>query len=351
LSSGIYVGTKAHALRGTLMDRPALEKLAESTSLEEFVNRLRGTAYSESLTELATPYTARNIELLLRERLAEVHYSLMSTAGKYRIFGLYYLRYIGWDLKTALKAKALDKQYEETMEYIDMRAEELVGRRDLIVKVLAAKDVNEAVSLLSGSEFSEDVAKALAAYSTKGEARVFDVYIDHAVLSAISKEYASNYKVYSSYRSTDVAGVGDMVSVDIDAYNTLAVLRAKLWDLPEEDVQSLIITPTYRVTGSQLARMAGTDSVQEAVKSVAESYQDIPQGAQSDEALVDGVEETFTLKMKETAGRSFVWQGLGVSTALALVKLLEFEISNLATIAIGIEANIEPSTVLAKLRF
>lgn len=327
-----------------------MRKLVDSVSLEEFVNRLRGTSYSEVLSGLTPPYSARKLELSFRERLAQVHNSITAMADKYGIIELYYLRHIAWDLKVVLKARALNKSFEETMEYLDMKAETLVGRRDLIVRVLSAKDVNEAVSALSGTEFYADAARSLAAFTSKGDVRFFDVYIDHAMLSQISKEYTTNSSVYSSMRATDVAGVKDMVSLDVDAYNALAVLRSKLWGLPEEEAKGLIITPTYRIPISALTRMARAESTAEAVKLLESVYPIPTQGATGDEGMIDAVEDDFMRKMKSAATKAFVWQGLGPATALAMVKLLEFEVSNLAAIAIGMEAHMDPKTILSKLR-
>ncbi len=350
MSSKTYVGTKAFALRGSLLDKGTVQKLAEATSLEELVNRLRSTPYSDVLSSLSSPYTARRIELALRERLAVVHHSVITGAGKYKIMELYYLKHIAWDLKTALKAKALNKSYEETSEYLDMKAEELAGRRDLLIKVLTARDLNEAVSLLSGTEFSADVEKAVASFSSKGEIRFFDVYIDHAVLTSISKEYSTNYKAYASTRATDVAGVGEIVSGDIDAYNVLSVLRAKLWGLPEAEATSLIIIPTHKVTSSTLGRMIAAESVSEAAKLTGREFASSGQSARIDEQIIDEIEEGFSSEMKETATKAFVWQGLGPGTTLALIRLLEFEVSNLAAIAIGVEAKIDPRTIIARLK-
>ena len=348
LSSRTYVGTKAFALRGTLLDGGAIQKLVESTSLDELVNRLRSTPYAYSFSNVSPPITARRIELALRERLAVVHHSITQGAGRYGYLELYYLKNIAWDLKLALKARALNRSYEETVEYLDMKAEELVGRRDLIVKVLSAKDVNEAVTMLSGSEFHADVEKALAAYTSKGEIRFFDVYIDHAVLSAISKELSLNPKLYS--KSADVNGVGELVALDIDAYNVLSVLRSKLWGLGEAEVQELIITPAKRVQLPVLASMAGADSVAEAVKLIESAYRFPTQGAQGDEELIDMVEDGFANQMKETASLAFVWQGLSPGTILGLIKLMEFEVSNLAAVAIGVEAGMDQKKILSKLR-
>ncbi len=348
MSSRTYIGTKAFALKGSLLDASTVQKLAESTSLDELVNRLKSTPYADSLSRLTPPFNARRIELALRERLAEVHHSVTQGAGKYGILQLYYLKDIAWDLKLALKARALGRSYEETAEYLDMKAEELVGRRDLIVKVLSAKDVNEAVAMLSGTEFFSDVEKALGRYSSKGEIRFFDVYIDHAVLVAISKEYSLNSKSYAA-RPPNANGVKEMVGLDVDAYNVLAVLRSKLWGLSESEIQELLIAPASRVQLPVLTSMAGADSVTEGVKLLEPYYRFPLQGAQNEEELIDLVEDGFTRLSKETATLAFVWQGLSPGTMLAMIKLMELEVSNLAAVAIGVEAGIEPKKILSKL--
>jgi V/A-type H+-transporting ATPase subunit C len=349
MSSRTYVGTKAFALRGSLLDRPTIQKMAEATSLDELVNRLKGTSYAPYLSNLTPPFRARRLELALRERLAVVHHSITLGGGRYGILQLYYLKNIAWDLKQALKAKALNRSYDETVEYLDMKAEELVGRRDLIIKVLSAKDINEAITMLSGTEFFADVEKALASYSSKGEIRFFDIFIDRAVLSGISREYSLNPRLYAA-KAGDVNGVGDMVALDIDSYNVLGVLRAKLWGLSESEIQELIISPARRVQQATLTSMTGADSITEAVKLFESSYRFQLLGAQNDEDLIDLVEEGFAKQTKETATLAFVWQGLSPGTILALIKLLEFEVSNLAAVAIGVEAGMDPKKILSRIR-
>ena len=66
--------------------------------------------------------------------------------------------------------------------------------------------------------------------------------------------------------------------------------------------------------------------------------------------MIDLVEDSFTADMRQTAAKSFVWQGLSPGAALALIKLLEFEVGNLASVAIGVEARMDPKNILAKLR-
>jgi V/A-type H+-transporting ATPase subunit C len=345
-----YIGTRASALRGTLLDKASIEKLAESATLEELLNRLKATPYSDVLSNLTPPFTARMLELSLRRRLDKAHYGLMKAAGDYKVIQLYYLKHIAWDLKSVLKSKALGKSYEESIEYLDMRAEELVGRRELMVKVLSAGSVQEGVALLSGTEFHADLERALASFSANGEVRFFDIYVDHAVLSKISEAYSSEPRLYSSSRAVDVAGIGEIVAIDVDAYNVVSVLRAKLWGLPIQEVRNLLVTPAFRVPTSVLVKMIGSESVADAVKQFEQIYPIKVEGQTNDEELIDAVEEAFTDSMKATLTKTFTWQKLGPAYALALIKLLEFEVNDLAAIAIGVEAGIDPKKILSSLR-
>jgi len=344
-----YLGTRASAQRGTLLDKASIEKLAESATLEELIDRLEVTQYSDALSNLVSPLTARRLELALRKRLDKAHYDLMNAAGEYRLIQLYYLKHIAWDLKSVLKSKALGRSYEESIEYLDMRAEELVGRRELMVKVLSASDIQEGVALLSGTEFYADIAKALASFSASGEARFFDIYVDHAVLTGISEAYSSESKLYSSSRAVDFGGIGEIVTIDVDAYNVVSALRAKLWRLPSQEVRNLFVTPTFRVSTPVLTRMIGSESVSEAVKQIQQIYPTNVEGQANDEELIDAVEDMFTNRMKATLTKTFTWQKLGPAYALALIKLLEFEVNNLAAIAVGVEAQMSPRDIMSKL--
>jgi vacuolar-type H+-ATPase subunit C/Vma6 len=169
------------------------------------------------------------------------------------------------------------------------------------------------------------------------------------VLTAISKEYSLNSKLYSA-RPPNVNGVEEMVALDIDSYNVLSVLRSKLWGLSESEIVELIVTPTKHVSLAALNGMARADSVVEAVKLIEPAYPFEVQGAQTEEELLDLIEDGFARETMQTATLAFVWQGLGPGTMLALVKLMEIEVSNLAAIAIGVEAEIEPKKILSKLK-
>ena len=92
----------------------------------------------------------------------------------------------------------------------------------MVVKALVAQNLDEAVAVLSGSEFFEKASKAQGAYKEKGDLRLFDIYLDHVFFKTLDKA------MKSEAQNPDIKRV---VSVDIDAYNVLAVLRGKYWGL------------------------------------------------------------------------------------------------------------------------
>jgi V/A-type H+-transporting ATPase subunit C len=345
----IFVGTAAAAVKGTLLEKGPIEKLAESTTLDELVNRLKGTPYAEYLIKVTQPYTALALELAFRERLADVHFRMMNLTGNYELVSSYYLRQIAWDLKSVLKSKALGRSSEESMEYLTLHAEELVGRRDLIVRIVSARDIQEVPSLLAGTEFGKDVSDAVSIFMAKREIRTFDLFIDHAVMSGIAKAYSTRAGEYKSSRAVDVAGIREMVALDINSFNVLSVLRAKLWKLPEEETRSLVLNPIAGGGFVNVQSMVSVDSISEAIKLVPGSIHDPIQTAGTDEESIDLIESYLVGESSRVARKSFVWQGLDVSGALALVKCLEFEVRDLAAISIGIEAGIDSKAVLSKL--
>src|ERR687888_110155 len=157
----------------------------------------------------------------------------------------------GTVLSHGLRGRMLTKSELQTLaEARDI--EELVGRRDIIVKSLVAKNLEEAVAAISGSEFGEDATRAAAIYKEKDDLRIFDVYLDHVFYHELGR--AMN----AESQSPDVKKVA---STDIDSYNVLAILRGKFWNLSTSDINDLIVTTTSKVTRETLQKMINVEKI------------------------------------------------------------------------------------------
>jgi V/A-type H+/Na+-transporting ATPase subunit C len=337
----IFGTVLAHSVRGRMLSRTELQTLAESRDIEELVTRMKNTVYLDALAKLTKPYTAETVEGALLEHLVNQHAKIVSIANGSAILNAYFVKYIILNLKIILKGKAMNKTYEELLPKVNMRAEELVGRRDLAVKALVAKDFDEAVNSLAGSEFGEDARKAAQAYKEKGDIRVFDTYLDHAFYKSLDKAVAFESKLQDEQK---------LIGVDIDSYNILSVLRGKYWGLSPNEINDLIVTTTSKVPKDVLQRMINTEKIQEAIGELASTiYKElIPRTAAND---IDAIMQLETAFQKESIRRTMnsYRTVFTVANMLASIKLMSYEIKNLAAIAAGVEQKISTDKIMASL--
>jgi V/A-type H+/Na+-transporting ATPase subunit C len=335
----IFGTVLAHSLRGKMLSKSELQTLAESRDIEELVTRMKNTVYLDALAKLTRPFTAEKVEGALREHLVNQHAKMVNIANGSAILNAYFVRHITWNLKIILKGKAMGRTYEELLPKINLRAEELVGRRDLVVKALVAKDFDEAVNSLAGSEFGEDAKKAAQSYKEKGDVRVFDTYLDHAFYKSLDRAVVFESKLQDAQK---------LVGIDIDAYNVLAVLRGKYWGLSPVDVTDLIVTTTTKVSKDMLQKMINTEKIQEAIGELAATtYKDlIPRSAANDIDAIMQLEAGFEKEALKRIMNSFRTV-FTIANLLASLKLMGYEIRNLAAIAAGVEQKIPADKIMA----
>ena len=337
VSDNIYPVTKAYALKGSLLPQATLESLSESKDLGDLITRLKATAYADAVSKIVPPYGAYKIELAAKEHVSTLHYDFMKVYASTGILAAYFMKYVVGDLKTILKGKAIGRSYEEIQQYLDMHAEELIGRRDLVVRALAAANLEEAVNLLKGSELSEVVQDAVKTYKSTQKLDVFDVLLDRAIYQGILDASAKKLK--------------PLISVDIDSYNVLAVLRAKSWEVPPSQIKSLIVEPTFDVSKEVLESMVAGASVAEAAKMLSSTkYRRLVQQiGGTDAAIISTLEEAFKRIGYERAIYPFLWDSFTEGVILGLIRLKELESRNVSAIAFGIEHSLGSKAIMQKL--
>lgn len=337
----IFGTVLSHGMKGRMLSKNELQTLAESRDIEELVTRMKNTVYVDALSKLTKPYSAEKIEGALRENLVNSHVKMVSIAGGSGVLNAYFIKYITWNLKLILKGKALGKTYEELLPKINLRAEELVGRRDIVVKALVAKNLEEAVAALAGSEFGEDAAKAAAAYKDKGDLRLFDTYIDHVFYRDLGRALTIESQ------SPEVKSI---VSVDIDSYNIMAVLRGKYWGLSATDIDELIVATTSKVSRETLQKMINIEKISEALTELGNTvYKDIvPQTTADDISTIMQLETGFeAMEFKKVLSSFRTMFSVGIM--VAAIKLMMIEVRNLSAIASGVEQKVPTEQIVANL--
>jgi V/A-type H+-transporting ATPase subunit C len=353
LADGTYLMAKCFAEKGILLQRAMLETLAESRGLEDLVGRLKGTPYNEVVSNLTRPYTSDKLEMAFREHLALTHYSLIKVSPRPSFLTAYYIKHLIWNLKTIAKGKALGLGYEEIASKVNLYAEELVARRDLIVRALSAPDLAGLVQVLSKTEFSQEISKAAELYREKSDLRVFDTYLDKAFYTLILNEYnkLTRRSIYLKRRPIrEQENVRPFISIDIDGYNILSVLRAKIWDLTTPQTRELVVGVAFNISQKKLQALIGAPNLNEALKKVAETPYGklIPAGVVGEEA-VRKLESEFEIYSYRQAVKAFPWQISGLGVALALIKQKEAEVRNLSALAFGVEQGLSAKEIMSKM--
>ena len=291
-SKNVYASVKAYSKRGKLLTRADFQTLAESRDLEELMTRIKNTVYGEAVADVQKPYSSQSIESALRSKLADIHYSIAKTSGNSGVLDAYYMKFIVSNLKLILKGKILGKSQEEIESHVNLHAEELIKQRDVIVKALVAKDFEEAVASLNSVEFADEITKAAALYNEKKNLQIFDTYFDKILFQHL----AGAMKNYADKEATKI------VSMDIDFYNILSVIRGKFWGLQTENE---------------------LDAIAE-------------------------FERAFEISIYTSSLRSFT-KMFSFATIVGITKLTSFEIRNLAAIAFAVEQKIPTETTMSKL--
>jgi V/A-type H+-transporting ATPase subunit C len=335
-SKNVYASVKSYSKRGKLLKKEDFQTLAESRDLDELMIRIKNTVYADAVAEVEKPYTSQNIESALRSHLADIHYEISKTAGG-GILDAYYLKFIISNLKQILKGKVLGKTQEEIETHINLHAEELIKQRDIVIKALVAKDLEETVANLSQTEFGEDIAKAAALYADKKSLQIFDTYFDKILMSRLVK----------ALKSGDI-DASKLVSMDIDFYNILSVIRGKFWGLDEQQIQDLIIIQSPAAK-ELLLRMMSVGTIRDAFNELSNTkYRDLIPQSENELDAISEFERSFELAIYQSSLNSFT-KMFSLATTVGITKLTAFEVRNLAAIAYAVEQKIPTETTMSKL--
>jgi V/A-type H+-transporting ATPase subunit C len=335
----VYAGVKSYSLKGKLLTKKDYQMLAESRDLDELVTRIKNTAYNDVISKVQKPYTSQKLELALRDRQADLHYMMMQAVGGSSLLFAYYLKFILRNLKMIIKGKILDRPQEEIETALSLHAEELIKERDIILKALVAKDVEEAVNTLRGIGIGDEVEKAYTMYNEKKQIQVLDLYFDKFFYENLSH----------TIRNSPDFSLHTLCGKEIDFYNILCILRGKFWGLDENQIQNLIVPQISGSSKELLTRMISADSIKTALNElVSTPYKDlIPQQENAIDAI-NHFEGAFEHLIHDTMQNEFV-RIFSFSTVIAITRLIEYEVRNLSSISFAVEQKIPVDVAMSKL--
>ncbi|MFB5631437.1 MAG: V0D/AC39 family V-type ATPase subunit [Nitrosopumilaceae archaeon] len=335
----VFSAVKSYSKRGQLLPKSEFQTLAESRDLDELMTRIKNTIYAEAVSKITKPYTSEKIESALRSHLADIHYSISKSGGGSKVLEAFYLKFIITNLKLILKGRVLGKTQEEIEPRLNLHAEELIKQRDVVLKALVAKDLEEIVSSLSSTIFGEDIAKAVAIYNDKKNIQIFDTYFDKILIQQLS----------ASLRISGDKDLARPVGRNIDFYNLLSILRGKFWGLEEQQIQDLLVSSTSGAPKDLLGRMIAAETVKDAINELTSTpYKEMIPQTENDIDAISEFERSFEIAIYKGAKNTFT-RMFSTATSVGITILTSYEVRNLASIAFAVEQKISPQITMSKI--
>lgn len=334
-----YATVKSYSFKGQILDKKTYQFFAESRTLEELITRMRNSRYGEAVSKISKPLNSEKVELALRGRQAELHYLLINSVGGSGLLLDYFLKFIFKNLKIILKAKALGKVYEEIEPHINLRAEQLIGRRDVVIKALTAKNIEEAAGILKIENYENETSKALSLYNESKIPSVFDIYLDKALFRHLAHVIKGSANV----------NILSLFGMDLDFYNIMSILRGKFWGLEQEKIQDFVVPHTSSTSQEMLLRMISSDTIKSAVNELTiTKYNKIIPENENEIDLIKNFEHSFEIFIHKAILEEFT-KMFSLSVVIAMSRLLDYEVRNLSSIAYSVEQKISPEITISKL--
>ncbi len=339
-----YGVAKAFALKGLLLSYAELEELAEAGSLDDFMEKLRPSVYGRYIADIPKPYTVLGSEMAFKRHLIDTHYRLMNVSPNSDVLIAYFMKYPASNLKTVLKAKALEKPFEEIESAIDLYAETLLRIRDEVLRAATARDLREAVRELENTYLAKVADLALRVWESKKDPTAFDVAIDRTLYSRI-------LEAYNATPRGEREKIKPFVALDVDSYHILTILRAKLWELTPSEVREFLLPRAISIGGAIIDQLIDAADAGAAAQVIAQTtYRKLlPTEAQDIPTLLRSLEERFTTERYTLANKAYTRWTFSNAVLLAALILKELEVRNLVTIAVGLAERLPTSDIVGKL--
>jgi vacuolar-type H+-ATPase subunit C/Vma6 len=325
-----------------LLPRSFIQELAASRSLSEFIDAIKATPYSQEAQQITPPYSALKVEHALRRRLIKIHHTLMTLNRKNYVLSALYTRHTARNFKTIIRALQAGIKGEELRRLIDTYAEELIGARDVIARVLGAESVEDALKIIRNYMGDEAFVPI---FEKVLDPVAIEVEIDRWQVNRVRQALK---KTPRSWRSS----LSYLVTPIYLRFIFTSILRGKVWGLGPKEIGGMI----EGVLDERLRPVVSVVIESNIVEEVKKAFSVMPKGSvpsigESDTltGIIQLLERGYRGMLLTRAHKCFLKPFDEPSLALATVLLVEEEVAQLVALAAGIEQGIAPAALLDSL--
>ncbi|OED30468.1 V-type ATP synthase subunit C [Methanosphaera sp. WGK6] len=333
-----YPNARVRAKIGKIFNEKQITELAESETLDEVKNYLRG---HKDYAKFVDKYP---IEQALDANLAET-YDLLARIAPKDLKPTFDLMLDQWDIKnikSVLIAKEAKLNDEETRELL-VPYGVLKNQQD---KLLEANTVQDLIVALEGTPYSRILEDALPDFNENKTLLTLESALDNYYYERLLAKSASqaddNTRMLHSYIGTKV-----------DIANIKVILRAKADNLTYDQINPYVINSGYQLRDWKLKEFMESEDMNSLLSSIESSeygsiiVDHIPEfNATQSITVFDEALDTYERKMAENI---FKKQPFGVGPIVGFMNKKEIEIKNLKIIARSKKGSAIPSSEIKEM--
>ena len=264
---------------------------------------------------------------------------MMNSVGGSNLLMAYYYKFIFKNLKNILKGKILGKSQSEIESTVGLKAEELIQRRDVTLKALTSKNIEEVISNFKSYGFGSEIEKAVMLYNDVGEIGVIDTYLDKILYQNLA----------DSIKSKADLNLLKLFGVELDLYNLTNIVRGKFWNLDEQKINDLLVSHTSSTSDELLSKMISAENLKNSFMELSKTkFSDIIPHEDDDIVMINEFERKFDIFLYDSLLKEFA-NMFKLSTVVSVVRLYDIEIRNLSSISYAVENNISSDVTMSKI--
>jgi len=338
---------KIGAGRSEFLSESKFRGLTETNNLADLIGSLRESSYQQEIAKVTPPLSTRKLERAFNENLIGTYVKIIINSPKKTAEFLkhYLIRFEVENIKTIIKAVNAELHLEQKQAKIYFAPENYLNNLAIMEEAIRASSINQVVSTLKKTKYASALKMGFKSYEENASTTCFDVLLDKFY-------YEKLWAAYQSLPKKEKPHAYPYVSLQVDSYVLLLLLRCKLLNYDSNWLRIAVPTKRFRISDKTVEDIVCSSDFESALKIVLKTfYAKYFDKTQSPQETIALAENAFEKALLEHAKKTRIKEIFNVGAVLAFLTKKSFEVRNLIVVCLGVGAGKKPEDIERQLFF
>lgn len=331
--------------RSQLLNETKLRSLAETKNLTDITGYLRESSYQPQISKIAIPISSRKFEHALYENLIETYIKIIKNSPKKtaNLLLICLSRFEIENIKALIKATNANLATEEKQTKIYSAIESYLKRLQLFENASKASTLKEIVTTLRKTEYAPALKMGLQSFEEEGATTCFDVLLD-------KHYYELLWQAFQDLPRKEKRHAFFYISLEVDTYILLMLLRGKLLEYELNWLRVAVPGKRIQLPDKLVEDIVCSADFDSALKLIQQSpYSKYFTKEQTPSKTIAKAENEVDKAVLEHIKKNRIMEIFNIGAVLSFLLQKKFEIRNLITISLCVEAEKKPEDIVQHL--